>query len=68
MTQTERAIPTLTIVSSRAAQQADGSIALVLESQEIGAIAIRVDRSGLQALRQTIARAEVLLARPTGNA
>jgi hypothetical protein len=59
---------TLTVTGSNTAYHPDGTTALVLHTQERGAIAFRIDLHAIETLRQQLARAETFLRQPSGRA
>lgn len=59
-------VPTLTVVSSRAALRPDGTTALILDTKEMGAIAFAVDLQAVQYLRSELAEIETFLVQQPG--
>jgi hypothetical protein len=59
---------TLTVIGSNTAFHPDGTTALVLHTQERGAIAFRIDLHAIETLRQHLATAETFLRQPSGRA
>jgi hypothetical protein len=66
--QTDQLIRTVTVVASKTVGRADGEVALVLVTQELGTIAFRVDQSSIENLRGELSKAEAFLAQPKGSA
>jgi hypothetical protein len=64
----KEAQPSITVVRTWIGQQATGATALLLETQEMGTIALPLSLEGIELLRQDLAKAEVLLRRGTGSA
>lgn len=58
---------TLTILSSQALGNAQGRVAIRLETKELGSIAFEVDQRAIDALRGDLVAAEQLLRQPTGK-
>jgi hypothetical protein len=64
----ERRLARRTVIASESVVRADGSTALILETQETGAIAFVVDQRAIDALRLQLANAEQFLRQSPGTA
>jgi len=63
-----KAYPTITVLRSWIGQHASGATALLLETQEVGIIALPLNLEGISIIRQDLAKAEILLQRGLGTA
>jgi hypothetical protein len=51
----------VTVLQSKTITRADGQVAVMLDTKELGAISLRIDRPTIEALRINLAQAESLL-------
>lgn len=68
MTRINGKFTTVTVRASWAAQTVDGSTALVLDTEEVGAIAFVVDAQAIAAIRGDLGQCELALSRKPGQA
>lgn len=58
---------TVTVISSEIGRNAAGATALILRTQEVGAIAFSVSLESIAVIREELTKAETILRQPHGH-